>query len=131
MKNLMIPIVIFFSIAIIYTSNVTAQSCCDKGKSSCNKTSQSAAIKGTAKDSMKVLGKCGMCKARIEKAAKSVKGITDAQWNAATNKLIYSYNGIVKKADVSDAILAVGHDTEMGKAQDKVYNKLPACCKYR
>jgi mercuric ion binding protein len=28
------------------------------------------------------------------------------------------------------AIAAVGYDTEMHKAKDEVYNKLPECCKY-
>jgi hypothetical protein len=28
------------------------------------------------------------------------------------------------------AIAKVGHDTEMHKAKDEVYNELPGCCKY-
>jgi hypothetical protein len=28
------------------------------------------------------------------------------------------------------AIAKVGHDTEMHKAKDEVYSKLPGCCKY-
>ncbi|MFA4853540.1 MAG: efflux RND transporter periplasmic adaptor subunit, partial [Bacteroidales bacterium] len=74
---------------------------------------------------------CGMCKTRIENAAKSVKGVADAKWNESTGVLIYSFVGTVKKEDVSNALTKVGHDTELGKAPDKVYNKLHACCKYR
>jgi len=131
MKNLMISIAIFFGIAIIMPSNINAQNCCGKDKSACAKTGQTATVNSTIKDSIKVLGNCGSCKARIEKAVKKVKGITDAQWDASTKKLVYSFKGTVKKEDVSNAVIAVGHDTEFGKADDKIYNKLPACCKYR
>jgi len=93
-----------------------------------NKTTSAATL---TKDSLKVMGKCGMCKDRIESTAKSIKGITVAKWNMARNMLVYSYSGIVKKQDVSNALTVVGHDTQLGKASDKVYNELPECCKYR
>jgi len=92
---------------------------------------QTNSISGVAKDSLKVSGLCGMCKTRIENAAKSVKGVADAKWNESTGVLIYSFVGTVKKENVSDALTNVGHDTESGKAPDKVYNKLHDCCKYR
>lgn len=92
------------------------------------KTTAAATI---TKDSLKVFGKCDMCKDRIETAAKTVKGITVATWNMSRNTLIYSYSGTVRKQDVSNAMTAVGDDTELGKAPDKVYDALPACCKYR
>jgi len=72
-----------------------------------------------------------MCKTRIEKAAKTIKGITSAEWNNTTFMLVYTYDGTVKKADVSNAMVKVGHDTELGKASNKAYNKLPGCCHYR
>lgn len=135
MKNLMIMAAIFFGIAIILPATTIAQCCNHKEKSGCNKSGQTSTqtttVSGVAKDSLKVSGLCGMCKTRIEKAAKSVKGVTDAQWNDSTSMLIYSFDGTVKKEDVSNAITEVGHDTELGKAPDKVYNKLPGCCKYR
>ena len=28
------------------------------------------------------------------------------------------------------AVAKVGHDTDMHKATDEAYNKLPSCCKY-
>ena len=31
---------------------------------------------------------------------------------------------------VHTAIVKVGHDTDMHKAKDEVYNNLPGCCKY-
>jgi len=135
MKNLLITTVVFFEIAVISPASVAAQSCCKKEKSDCNKTRQSVfqtnTFTGVAKDSLKVSGLCGMCKTRIESAAKSVKGVTNAQWNKSSSMLIYLFDGTVKKEDVSNALINVGHDTELGKSPDKVYNKLPGCCKYR
>jgi Cu(I)/Ag(I) efflux system membrane fusion protein len=72
-----------------------------------------------------------MCKTRIENAAKGVKGVMSTSWDDASNTLTYSYNGTVKKEDISNALTKVGHDTELGKADNVVYDKLPGCCKYR
>jgi len=80
----------------------------------------------------KVGGACGMCKSRIEKAAKSLKGIGKAEWNQETKILSVSYDSkLVKLIDIHKTIVKVGHDTDKFKADDKVYNELPACCKYR
>jgi len=134
MKNLIISLMFFLGISLIYPVGAMSQ-CCQNQKSACNKNAkpikQTVNPVGAVKDSLKVFGACGMCKTRIEKAASSVKGVTSANWNSTKNMLVYSYNGIVKKQDVSNALIKVGHDTEMGKAQDDVYNKLPGCCKYR
>ncbi len=78
-----------------------------------------------------VQGNCGMCKTRIEKAAKSVDGVTAADWNKETKILEVSYDA--SKVDVHKvhvAIAKAGHDTNMHKADDETYNKLPGCCKY-
>ena len=87
--------------------------------------------KVTAKtESIKVMGNCGMCKARIEKAAK-MDGVSKAEWNDDTQMLTLVYDpSKVKSDDVQKKIAAVGHDTETFKADIKVYDKLPGCCKY-
>jgi len=131
----------FIGITTFGINFANAQSCCgNKKKASCSKTEsstvQTTTVQNTAsvteiKDSIKVGGACGMCKSRIEKTTKEIEGISGAQWNETTHMLVYTYTGTVKKEVVSNAILAVGHDTELGKAQDEVYNKLPGCCKYR
>jgi Cu(I)/Ag(I) efflux system membrane fusion protein len=77
-------------------------------------------------------GSCGMCKDRIEKTAKSVSGVLGAVWDQEKQELHLDFDQ--KKTsvdDVSKAIAAVGHDTEKFKADDSVYNALPACCFYR
>ncbi|NEW84708.1 MAG: ATPase [Mariniphaga sp.] len=80
--------------------------------------------------SIKVWGNCDLCKARIENAAK-VDGVSKAEWNAETKELTLVYNpSIVQDIDIQKRIAVVGHDTEIFKADDKVYDKLPECCKY-
>ena len=82
-------------------------------------------------EKFKVLGNCGMCESRIEKAAKSVDGVSTADWDQETEMIEVSFDG--SKTDVHKVHLAItkaGHDTEMHKASDEVYNALPSCCKY-
>ena len=79
----------------------------------------------------KVYGNCDQCKARIEKAAK-VDGVSKAEWNKDTKVLTLVYDPTqVKSDDVLKNIAAAGHDTEKFKADNKAYDKLPGCCKYR
>jgi periplasmic mercuric ion binding protein len=93
-------------------------------------TTQLNAAKAVQTASIKVNGKCGLCKTRIEKAAK-LAGVTTADWNEATKTLKITFDGSKTNVDkVSKAIAAVGHDTEKYKADAKTYNALPACCKY-
>lgn len=87
---------------------------------------------GQAKtEKFKVYGNCGMCENRIEKAAKSVDGVTDADWNKETELIVVSLDST--KTDVLKVHMAIakaGHDTNMHKAEDKTYDALPGCCKY-
>ena len=84
------------------------------------------------KASLVVRGVCGMCKARIEKAALSVEGIGQAEWSIEENKLVFAYDpSLTSKGALSKAILAVGHDVEGTKATDTAYEALPPCCLYR
>ena len=82
-------------------------------------------------EKFEVKGNCGMCEKRIEKAALSVDGVSKADWSKETKKLEVVFDDA--KSDVHKvhmAVAKVGHDTEMHKAKDEVYNKLPGCCKY-
>lgn len=79
-----------------------------------------------------VSGNCEMCKDRIEEAAKSVKGVTSAVWDAKTKIIKVEYNDKISTINtIQKAIAFAGHDTEKYKANNKVYNSLPECCKYR
>ncbi len=79
-----------------------------------------------------VSGKCEMCKARIEEAAQSVKGVSSAVWDVKTKKINVEYNDkLTNPVAIQKAIAMVGHDTEKFRADTKTYNALPDCCKYR
>jgi hypothetical protein len=81
-------------------------------------------------DSVKVAGNCGMCKARIEKAALS-GGAATASWSSGTRLLTLSFDPYKTNTDdLAKKVSASGHDTEKFKAEEKVYNSLPGCCKY-
>ena len=84
----------------------------------------------TKTESFQVSGNCGMCKTRIEKAAKEA-GASDAKWDAATQQLTITYtSSTTNAAKIQEKIAAVGHDNAGFKATMDVYNKLPGCCKY-
>ena len=81
-------------------------------------------------DTFKVYGNCGMCKKRIEKAAKT-EAVSSVVWNVETKIMTITYDAAkVSTDDIQKKIAAVGHDTEKFKADDKVYEKLPGCCLY-
>jgi Cu(I)/Ag(I) efflux system membrane fusion protein len=82
--------------------------------------------------SIQVQGQCEMCKVRIEKTAKSITGVSSADWNMETKHLHLQYKPELTSPDaVAKSLAKAGHDTEKYKASDKDYNALPACCKYR
>ncbi len=81
-------------------------------------------------ETIKVWGNCGMCKNKIEKAAKT-GGATTANWNEKTKILNASYNSSSTTSEkIQRSIAASGYDTENFKSDDKAYNKLMSCCKY-
>lgn len=83
------------------------------------------------KASFEVLGNCGMCKDRIEKAAISLKGVKYASWDIPSGQLRLVYNGLKTNLDaIEKQIAASGHDSESHKATAEIYEQLPACCKY-
>ena len=81
-------------------------------------------------ETFKVSGECGMCKSKIEKAAKSA-GATHAVWSVDEKTLTVKYNSTsTNTAKIQEAIAGVGYDTPKYKATDEAYNKLHECCKY-
>lgn len=80
---------------------------------------------------IKVAGNCEMCKGRIETAAKSVPGVSAAEWGSGTKMLHVQSDSTKTNSDaIQKAIAKVGHDTEKFKAGDEVYKELPECCLY-
>ena len=73
-----------------------------------------------------------MCKARIEKACVTTKGVKSAVWNVNTHELKLIFDE--RKTDlktIEQSIVAVGHDTKEIKATDEAYASVHPCCKYR
>ena len=78
-----------------------------------------------------VRGNCGMCKATIEKAANSVDGVANANWNKSKKSIEVKFDP--KKTDakaVETAIANSGYDTQNVMGNLDSYKELPECCKY-
>lgn len=89
-----------------------------------------AASAQSKKEVFKVSGECGMCKKKIETAAKNA-GATYALWNTETKELTVKYNATASNtAKIEKSIAGAGYDTPDFKATDAAYNKLDDCCKY-
>src|SRR4249919_1867449 len=75
----------------------------------------------------KVYGNCEICKDRIEKAAKG-RGVMSAIWDVDAKLLSLDYDpSITSPGKVQQRIAGAGHDTQLKKAKDFVYNELPDC----
>ena len=82
-------------------------------------------------EKIKVYGNCGMCENRIETAVKAVDGVSAADWDQETKMLALTFDETKTNIHmIHMAVAKVGHDTDMHKADDEVYNNLPGCCKY-
>jgi hypothetical protein len=81
-------------------------------------------------ETFKVSGNCGMCKSKIEKAAKEA-GATSADWDEDTKQLKIKYNSATTNtAKIQQKIADVGYDNVGFKTTIEAYNKLHGCCKY-
>ena len=84
----------------------------------------------TTTETLNVSGECGMCKKKIEKAAKEA-GASYAVWSTNTKVLTIRYNTLsTNSAKIQQKIADAGYDTPKFKATDEAYNKLDACCQY-
>lgn len=82
-------------------------------------------------DTIRVWGNCEHCKERIEGTVSQLNGVTYVLWNNNLGQLTVHYDpSKLTNITIQKAIADVGHDTQDLKANNKVYNKLPSCCKY-
>jgi copper chaperone CopZ len=126
-----VKIIIVAVLSVVLGSNSYAQMH-DHSQMDMSKTKMDAKMNmaSTKTETIKVLGECETCQATIEKASK-VDGVSKANWDKSTKLLTLVYDpSKVKSDDIQKKIAAVGYDTEKYKADDKVYAKLNACCKY-
>jgi len=88
-------------------------------------------VSSEVKEKFKVYGNCGMCKKKIDKAAKSVEGVKSAKWNVDTKKITVKFDrSKTTLVAIKKAIAKLGYDTEEYRAKDETYNGLHSCCKY-
>lgn len=80
-------------------------------------------------ETFNVSGNCGMCKSRIEKAAKAA-GASFASWNEDTKKITVKYNKDTDLLKIQQKIADAGYDNDGAKAPDTAYSKLDECCQY-
>jgi hypothetical protein len=81
-------------------------------------------------ESIPVNGNCGMCKKKIEGAAKDA-GATAASWDEKSKVLTVSYDGAkTSNMLIQQAVAKSGYDTRDVKATADAYKTLPSCCQY-
>lgn len=83
------------------------------------------------KTSLKVSGICSMCEDRIESVASKIKGVNTAKYSIDDQKLYLEISPDFVKRELINALLNAGHDTDGQKADNNIYDLLPACCHYR
>lgn len=96
-----------------------------------NHEHQNEKAKNLKHEKFRVSGNCEMCKATIEKSAKSLSGVHMAEWNIKTKKLHISFNEKETNLEkIHNTIANSGYDTDQKTAPKHAYDKLPPCCKY-
>lgn len=92
---------------------------------------QSAAPENPGEATFTVLGNCGMCKERIERAAYSVRGVRSASWDQQEKELTVRWRpDRTSQEEIERAVAKVGHDTENFLADDETHANLHHCCIY-
>lgn len=124
MKKVILSMVVI--IAIVFTS------CKTEAKKESNSATTTMSKEMAMKDiSFGVRGNCGMCKRTIEKAANSVEGIANANWDKDKKIIKVSFDeGKTDVMSIHKAIAASGYDTEKVNGDLDAYEGLPGCCKY-
>ncbi len=78
------------------------------------------------------IGDCKECSRALEKTIIKLNGIQSVELirKSKTLKIVYD-PAYISESDIHLKIVEQGYDTELVKATDKAYNKLPDCCRYR
>ena len=83
-------------------------------------------------ETFRIEGNCEMCQDRIEEALAFQKGVKSARWSPETKMATVVFRADkVTVLQLKQAAMAVGHDTDAGKAPEAVYKDLPDCCQFR
>ena len=121
---------VILSIAVIVAMGLT--SCKNETKKDADTTTTEVSNEIAMTElSFGVRGNCGMCKKTIEKAAKSVAGVANANWDVDKKKMAVSFDDSKTDAmSIHKAIAASGYDTTKAAGDEEAYNNLPGCCQY-
>lgn len=135
MKKILIIALIFLGVSLNGSAQDNKPCCKSESKEACNSeevSTDKSCSEGVKEITISVPGKCNMCKSNIEDAALSVDGVSKASWDAKKKELSYTLDTSKNSKDaVNKAISEVGYDAGEFKANEKAYNALPKCCKYK
>jgi hypothetical protein len=96
----------------------------------CSLFTATAFAQKTKTETFNVNGNCGMCEAKIEKAARAA-GASYAEWNKDTKIITVKYNSSTSNlAKIQKSIADAGYDNAGATATSESYDKLHSCCKY-
>jgi hypothetical protein len=122
-------LVVLFGWAIVITST-KAQDTSSKVQDTSSRV-QDTSSKAKTEARFKVYGNCGACEERITEALDQ-KGIVAGGWDREKQEVWVVYRpSKVTLEQIHRYIAAVGHDTDLMKADSAVYQSLPNCCLYR
>ncbi|WP_448607339.1 DUF3347 domain-containing protein [Paenimyroides ceti] len=87
-------------------------------------------IKNEITESVKIYGKCDICKNKIEQAGNKKK-TASVRWDQKSQMAVISYDKTkTNREKILKRIALAGYDNEAFLAPDDIYNKLPECCHY-
>jgi mercuric ion binding protein len=124
--QILYSLILGLSLIIGMSTSLSAQSGTDKSASA----SSAKSVAGDQTLTLVVAGVCEMCKARIESTAMDVSGVKKAEWDVKTDTLVLVGSSKMDIQKVADALAKAGYRSELAKADEKGYKKLPACCQY-
>jgi periplasmic mercuric ion binding protein len=81
-------------------------------------------------DTIMTSSECGMCKITIEDGLNYVKGISFAELDVPTKKLVVKYKvSLITLEEIRILVSNLGYDADDLEANEEAYNNLPKCCK--
>ena len=88
-------------------------------------------VKGiTISETFKIYAHCDECRASIEAAVSSLKGVKKAEWDPSSMIIEVVFNTkYLTLDDIKSKIAEAGYDTLDYKATDEAKANLPDCCK--
>ena len=106
-------------------------SCKDQPKQELDATTTEETTVASTKITFGVRGNCEMCKKTIEKAANSVDGVAEANWDVDKKKIEVAFDETkTNEMAIHKAIAASGYDTDKVSGSESAYKNLPSCCQY-